>query len=417
MGDWRDQAKEFVKNKMQKSTYKLAEGDNTIRILPNTKGLDHPPYEMYMVHREIGPNKKFLRCGKSANDGSGECWLCDTLIPKLEASNKKSQRALAKAMAPKEQCVVQIAYLDRDSDKLRGPKFWLVSTGGAKSLSVALLTILSRTQKRYDDPKRGYNLTINRVGTGFKDTKYGNFDPDDEPTQVPKEILSKLKPFSEFSREYDPDEQKKAYRGDDDDDDTADVDDDDVVSDEADVIDAEEEAKKKKKPALDDDDDDAGDDDDDEPKPSKKKKPAEDDDEDEPAPPKKGKKKPVDDDDDDAEAPTPSKKKKVVADDDDEPPAPKKGKAKPPVDDDDDEPKPSKKKKVVADDDEDEPPAKPAKKKKPVEDDDEDDLPPKKGKKPALDEDDDDDDDDAPPQKRNRRHRDDEEEEEEDDDE
>jgi len=322
MADWRDQTKKEMKEISQKKkTFRLVEGDNVVRILPNVKGTDKPPYVRFNVHPGVGPNNRFVRCGREVDSGEGECWLCDTLIPKLESSGKKSQRAIAENMASRPNFVVQVAWVDPDSDEMRGPKFWYVPTGkagGQKAYYFKIMSLLSRTAKKYDDPKKGFNFTVNRTGEG-RATTYQAPDPDEDSTPVPSSILKKLRPLSEVVPEYSEQTQKNAYHGREDDEEEEDVEED---TEEA-VDDEEEKPKSKKKRPADDDDE--------EEKPKKKSKKAKDEDdeaedeeesedeeEEEETPKKKSKKKSADEDDEEEEKPKRKTKKKVKDDDETE---------------------------------------------------------------------------------------------------
>jgi hypothetical protein len=379
--DYKERARKRAAEMNTSVWFKLKEGDNIIRVLPTPESKKTPPlwYE-YNVHRDVGPKKQVVRCGKEPESGDGDCWLCDVTIPKLI---KKGQAGRAAALEAKPVFLVQIASVtmeDEDTPKFSGPYLWSPS----KTVSAALLSKVFGSKKRvYEDPEKGYNITINRTGTGKNDTRYGTLEADDEQTEVPDAIIKKLKPFSELKEVnlYDEAKQKAAYTG-------ADQieDDDDDEDDEEDQRPA---SKKKGKPVVDEDEDEDSDDDEEDTDSD------DDDDEDEkPAPkakgkvaPAKGKAKPVveEDDDEDTDDNTDDD------DDDDDPPptkkkAPVKGKAKP-VEEDDDEDSDDSDDGDSDDDDDDAPPApkkKPGKAKPVVDEDDED-------------EDVDDDDDDPPP--------------------
>jgi hypothetical protein len=378
--DWRQEAARRYKEKMSKGRFKLAQGMNTIRVLPRVGSKeDNSPFMEYQVHREVGPNKRFVRCGHDAHDG-GECWLCDEKIPALLASDNPAKRKMGAALQPKEQFVVQIAVVDQDTGKMTGPVLWTVPTGGSRALSTRLLGVLKSPKRDYIDPEDGYNLSIERTGSGRLDTVYGQIEPDDEPSAVPDKILAATKPFDKYVPAYSEEQQKAAYFG---------RDEHEAESRAAEEEEEEEEPRKKPKRALDEDDEydrphkkprhDEEDEEEDEAPKKKPKKPAEDEDEDEA--PKKKPKKPVDEDDDaDAEAEpdededdTPPKKKPRLAEEEDEDEVPRK-KPKKPAEDEDEE--------------EDNEPKKP--RKKPVEEDEEeeDERPRKKPKKPAADDDD-----------------------------
>jgi len=383
MADWRKDADRRYKEKQKSGRYKLSTGDNSIRILPRKRKdgtLGGAPFLEYMSHPGVGPNERFMRCGKNLQ-GEGDCWLCD-MVEKLKGSSDRSKRARALRMEPREQFATQIAYLDEDQN-WHGPVLWAVPSGGRKSMSAQLLGVLRSTKRDFVSLTKGYNLNIDRQGTGKTDTRYGAIIPDADPTVVPKSVIDKMKTLGELVPQYDADAQEAAYYG-------KDQDDDEPKSKSRggsyDDVDEDDDRPKKKRSRDDDDDAETGqDDEDDEPKAKKKKGKVDDDDPDDEAPvdddddedsaPRK-KKRPVDDDDDnvddsdgedDQEVKPKSKKKKPAADDDDEEEVKPKKKVKKPVDDDDDESADA-----GDDDDEDEKPK--TKKKKPADDDDDDDA-------------------------------------------
>src|ERR1035437_1475584 len=275
--DWRAEAATRLKEKQSKGRFKLPEGETTIRILPRigSKKSQTPFYE-YLVHREVGPNKRFVRCGKTMH-GDGDCWLCDKKIPELQGGDSAKQKRAASLQA-KEQLVVQVATVDPDSGKMQGPFLWAVPTGGARSLSARLLGVLKSTKRDYVDPVKGYNLTIERTGMTMTDTVYGQPIPDEEATAISDKVLKRAKPFSEYVPSYSEEQQKAAYFG----------------------RDEEPEAEEQEtRPAEEDEteDDEA---------PKGKKKSADDEDEETESPAKKGKVK--HDEDEDAEEEVPKKK-------------------------------------------------------------------------------------------------------------
>jgi hypothetical protein len=351
MADKKAAAALALKERSRGKRFKLVEGDTTFRVLPNALGVEQPDYVQYGMHSEVGPRKAFIRCGKSAS-GKGSCWLCDTMIPKLQASGKAAHTQIAERMARKDIFAVQIAYLDQSTDTWIGPVLW--ETPG--TVTQALLSLMSRRDIAH--PEKGYNLLINRTGTGMKDTRYGQVERDDEPSEVDEAVMARLKPFKEVVKKYDESQLKSAYYGHD-------------QEDEEPVPDDDEETKPvgKKKPAVVEEED--------TPVPvsknghKKRPVPAEDEDEpvvedeDEPViAPKAGKKKPAPEpepeEDEDAELAALEEFEEEVPDlEDEDAPKPKAGKKKPaPVEEDPEEPE--------------EEPVKPTGKKKPtkpVEDD------------------------------------------------
>ena len=211
--DWLEEAGRRYKEKSAGARFKLTEGENSIRILPR-KNKDGSwggaPYLEYFVHQKVGPNERFLTCGKDVR-GQGECWLCDEMLPKLKVSQKKPHRLRAAAMAPAERFTVQIFYLD-DKNRFAGPVAWSVSTGGKKALATQILGLLFRSAKKdICSLSKGYNINIERTGTGFKDTRYGAILVDDSPTAIPKELVAKIKPLEELMEPYDGDKQQAAF--------------------------------------------------------------------------------------------------------------------------------------------------------------------------------------------------------------
>lgn len=313
MEDYRERARKRAAERSAGFWYKLVPGDdgNTFRILPTPKSKKTPAVFMeYGVHREVGKDKKTLRCGKDPVTGEGKCWLCDKKIPELEEAGKTSR---ASALVPQSVTIMQVAKVTGEGKKARfdGP----YGFNPSKKVGDLLIGKIIGSKKRdYVDPENGYNITISREGTGKLDTKYGPIEPDNDPTAVPETIIAKLKPFSEVKEipAYNEEAMKAAYSGKD----YKEPEDDDADEGE-DEDDEPKPAKKAKKPAADDDDDDtaSGDDDDDDAVPD-------DDDDDTPPPPKK-KKKVVEEDDDEADA-------EPEADEEDEPPAKKKKLPPPP---------------------------------------------------------------------------------------
>ncbi len=272
--NWKDEAKGRMKQLAQGKTFKLKEGPNQLRLLPNRDAVleyiklkkkhgkaswkavceKHAPFIEFVACRDVGSDKKFIRSGKEPG-GGGKCWIVDKLIPRLEQSKSKDDRSKAKAMAPQEQFIVQVAARDSDGE-WSGPYFFYVPN----PLRPGMLQKIVSPSRQYDNPVKGYVVTITRTGTGKFDTKYSAVEPDDEPTLTPGSILKKVKPFSEVCPEYNEKDQRDAWG--DDMPDASDGDDEDgFQSEDDDDFDAVEETTKPKrkpkpKPEPEDDDDD-----------------------------------------------------------------------------------------------------------------------------------------------------------------
>jgi hypothetical protein len=180
-------------------------------------------------------------------DDEGKCWICDILIPKLKKGGKESRVTLLTA---RDICAVQVAKVD-DDGKMTGPFIFNPSKTVADQL---IASVFGSKKRDYVDPKKGYNLTLSRTGTGRNDTRYGIIEPDQEPTPVPSELIKKLKAFSDLKEipAYDEAKQKAAYTGEDAVDEPDDEEEEEVDAEEETEEEEEEPKKpigKKKKPA------------------------------------------------------------------------------------------------------------------------------------------------------------------------
>lgn len=365
--DKKEAAAQKFKERTASKRFKLPEGDTTFRVLPNAKGLEKAEYIEYRMHSNVGARNAYLRCGKNIR-GEGECWLCDTQIPKLEKSGKSSHRKAAELLKAKECFAVQIAYLS--DGKWIGPTLWEMSS----SVANKLLNVMSR--RDVSNPEKGYNLTINRTGTTMRSTKYGDIDRDEEKSEVSEKILSRLKPFGEVLRKYDEDAMKTEYYGHEQEEEE--TEEKDSEKEEETEEEEEETPKKKKKEADEEEEEDE--------KPKKKKKDEEEEEEtteeeEEEKPKKKAKKKP-DADEEEEEVTEEAESEEDIPDLDEEEEEKPKKKKKQDEEEEEEEEKPKKKKHDEEEEDE-----KPKKKKKHEDEEEEEDDKPKK-KKPRPDDDD-----------------------------
>ena len=228
MPGWKDKAQERVKEKMAGSTQKVEEGDNCFRIMPDKKdlvagarlgpkGVYHPPYREFRVHRNVGPDDAMCGCGKDI-EGKGKCWLCDTQIPSLEASGIPAKHQKAQKIGPQEQFVVNASRIDADTQKFGASKPWWVSTGSgipgrqSQSLAVRVFSKMSGCKRDFVYPDKGYNLNIERTGTGLK-TRYPSVESDDAASKVPTSVLATVKDLDSVIPVYDEEDQKSAYFG------------------------------------------------------------------------------------------------------------------------------------------------------------------------------------------------------------
>ena len=212
MPGWKQQMQNRVRDKKEGSRFTLSEGDNTFRILPNKQGTDYAPCIEFRVHWNVGPEEVMTACGKDI-DGNGDCWLCDTKIPELEKSQNPKRRMQADNIGYEERLLMLVSRIDPDTGRFSLPKpLTLSSGGGAKSLSTMLQNLLSKTSRSYDDPVRGYNITVNRTGTGLK-TVWDPPVPDEKPSKVPQAVLDAIKPLESYLDAYSEKAQQDAYFG------------------------------------------------------------------------------------------------------------------------------------------------------------------------------------------------------------
>ena len=163
------------------------------------------------------PQKKVIRCGIDPITGEGECWICNRLIPSLKKQGKEKR---ASALASQNTAMIQVAKVTMEGDEpqFEGPLLFQPSGGVFRQL---LTKAFGAKKRSYHDGVNGYNLNLDRTGTGKNDTHYGILEGDDEPIEVPADLLAKLKPFSELKEipVYSEAVQKSTYKGDDDEDD------------------------------------------------------------------------------------------------------------------------------------------------------------------------------------------------------
>lgn len=277
--DYKSRAAKRGQERGASKTLKLEPGDNTFRILKTPKGRKSTSvFFEFNVHENVGAEKAYLRCGIDPTTGKGSCYTCQKHIPRLRKRGKETRAA---ELEPKQKLVVQAAKVVNDKIK-KPPLLWYPS---GKTATTLMSNILVSKKRDYVDHKRGYNLSINRTGTGFKDTRYGPIEADQEPSKVPSEIVEMLKPFDELDSipvysekkhkvalglivgDDDDDDSKSKKRGRDDDDEDEDEDTDDVEDDEDEDDDEpkgkKSKSKKKSRKSDDDDDDEDSDEDDD----------------------------------------------------------------------------------------------------------------------------------------------------------
>src|SRR5215471_4072433 len=119
--DYKNRARKRAQERAASIWMKLKEGDNTFRILPTPKSKTSPSmFIEYSVHRDVGPNRSILRCGKDPVTREGSCYICDVYVPRMQ---RKGKNRTAEAVRARDVLVMQVAKVG-DDDKMTGPFLW-----------------------------------------------------------------------------------------------------------------------------------------------------------------------------------------------------------------------------------------------------------------------------------------------------
>ena len=301
----RDRAREQAAEEKAESGstfFQLKDGRNKVRVLPPPPSSEDVWFKTG-THWNVGPNKAIFNCA-NAHDKNADCFCCET-VHKLRRTKDDDDAELADSMAVRKQWLYNIVDLDDVEAGVQVAAF-------PKTVHQEIRAYIEDDDEEYGDItdlEEGYNLTIEKTGSGLK-TKYSvrakrssspvpdaikelleTTDPADLSAARPVASNEKMKAAFEGEDEDDAAEEKEEktpvrkrrtaakVEEDDDDDDEEEVaadDDDDDEEDErpAPKKSAAKKPVKKAAPVKDDDDDDDDDADDDEdeddPKPVKK---------------------------------------------------------------------------------------------------------------------------------------------------
>ncbi len=225
--DWRKKQQERVNDKKEGTSLKLDEGTTCFRVMPDKKdllpdgrlgpkGIQNSPVREFRMHRHVGPDDATVMCGKDI-DSKGRCWLCDEVIPKLESNPAKV--AQARKVGPQEQFVIQASKYDTNTQKFKLPKLMWLSTGagipgkpGGNTLALRVQSKIVGTRKDYIDPVKGYNLNIEKTGSGLK-TRYPSVEGDESPTKVPLQVTAAVVSLDSLLPKYDEEDMKSLWFG------------------------------------------------------------------------------------------------------------------------------------------------------------------------------------------------------------
>lgn len=143
-------------------TWKPKDGDNLVRILPPSwEGARNYGVDVF-VHYNIGAERNSYICPKAA--GRGPCPFCEA---QMEAMNN-GDVVLSKSLKANKRVLV---YMLDQNDPKSGVHAWLMAWTLDKELATQSIDKDTGDVLNIDDPDNGFNVTINRTGTG-PTTKY-----------------------------------------------------------------------------------------------------------------------------------------------------------------------------------------------------------------------------------------------------
>jgi hypothetical protein len=172
-------------------TWKAAQGDNTIRILPPTWD-DHDDcvYTIY-THNYIGPDESTYLCLRKM--GKGHCPICDEAKACKDAGDDDGW----KTYRPQERVALWI--IDRD-DKSDPPTPQFYHMHSRQWQDILKVSYDKKTGKvlSIDHPDNGYDLSIFRSGAGQR-TRYSGFafDREDSPIDPDEGVQDEIMEFVE----------------------------------------------------------------------------------------------------------------------------------------------------------------------------------------------------------------------------
>lgn len=149
-------------------------GNNLIRILPPTwENHNHYAFEVWM-HRGIGVDKSSYICLRKMKNK--KCPICE-MERELRGAGENDE---AKKIAPVSRYLTWI--LNRDDEDV-GPLIYEMSFTVDREVLNQAINRRSGSVLPVDNPDVGYDLTINRQGTGLN-TRYTGIQFDREPTSI-----------------------------------------------------------------------------------------------------------------------------------------------------------------------------------------------------------------------------------------
>jgi hypothetical protein len=136
-------------------------GKNTLRVLPpwNKEGVF---YHDSIIHFGIGPNKKSAVCISDSEKG---CPVCN-LVQKYSEDVDDQKKAKAKDMSARNRVLLNV--IDRENEA-QGIQIWATSE---QNLGKLLTFFADPEWGDFTHPEEGFDVIIERTGTGKTDTRY-----------------------------------------------------------------------------------------------------------------------------------------------------------------------------------------------------------------------------------------------------
>jgi len=188
-GDWTEEAAAKDAAQLGEGSaqwMKLAEGRNIVRIIPPPKGVQSPflIYDQHFITRPDGSKVSFACPNRTAKK---PCPVCEHANKLYQTGNKTDQQA-AKQFWPKKRILVNV--IDRANPEA-GPKV----LGVPKSVHEDIIKIRNNPDAggNRGHPLEGFDLCIERKGTGQFDTEY---------TVIPSRKNSHLGPTTEVMNDW-----------------------------------------------------------------------------------------------------------------------------------------------------------------------------------------------------------------------
>lgn len=190
IGDEHDALLEERKNRQAgNNEMKLSEGKNVIRLLPPRKGATPPgkkpnPFHQVWVHYVRNPNKpdqsRPVPC--PVKNGTGKVCVICAEVSKLRRSGNKTDEEVARDLSAGRQYYANVINM---ADPEAGPKVLRVGI----NLYLEMLSLMKpddeeTSRGNISHPRTGYNLVIERSGTGKEDTRY-NLKVAKSPSALP----------------------------------------------------------------------------------------------------------------------------------------------------------------------------------------------------------------------------------------